>query len=168
MRLHLSTDCITVNIPEYSSDFLHVSQTLSKKFTKSFWINETLINFSTPKEMQKRKEFLTSLYYTCAFSSQTHNVSFLQKLIAMHDKPIKVVKKGTQKITLRHTNTLEKHYTILEASQTENLQSIRKKYLRLAKIYHPDHQDTSSTEKFQQIQEAYEIIKAQKNKKIAA
>ncbi len=86
----------------------------------------------------------------------------------MHDKPIKVVKKGTQKITLRHTNTLEKHYTILEASQTENLQSIRKKYLRLAKIYHPDHQDTSSTEKFQQIQEAYEIIKAQKNKKIAA
>jgi len=168
MRLHLSTDCITVNIPEHSSHFLHVSQTLSKKFTKSFWVNETLINFSTPKEIQKRKEFLTSLYYTCAFSSQTHNVSFLQKLIAMHDKPIKVVKKETQKIILRPMSKLEKYYTILEATHTESLQAIRKKYLRLAKIYHPDHKDTSSTQKFQQIQEAYETIKAQKNRKIAA
>lgn len=168
MRLHLSSDCITVNIPAHSSHFLHVSQTLSQKFTKSFWINETLINLSTPKEKEKRKEFLTSLYYTCAFASQTQNLAFLQKLIAMHDKPIKVVKKGVQKIASHQTTTLEKHYKVLEAVQTESLQTIRKKYLRLAKIYHPDHHNISSTEKFQQIQEAYETIRAQKRKKIAA
>lgn len=168
MRLHLSSDCITVNIPEHSSHFLHVSQTLSQKFTKSFWVNETLINLSTPKEKEKRKAFLTSLYYTCAFASQTQNLAFLQKLIAMHDKPIKVVKKGVKKIISYQTPTLEKYYKILEASQTESLQTIRKKYLRLAKLYHPDHQDSSCTRKFQQVQEAYETIKAQKRKKIAA
>lgn len=168
MRLRLSSDCITVNIPEYSSHFLHVSKTLSEKFTKSFWINETLINLSTPKEQEKRKAFLTSLYYTCAFASQTQNLAFLQKLIAMHDKPIKVVKKGGQKIVSQPTNTLDKYYKILEASQAESLQTIRKKYLRLAKIYHPDHQNTLCTQKFQQIQEAYETIRTQKRKKIAA
>ncbi|ARU49706.1 hypothetical protein Sdiek1_2556 [Sulfurospirillum diekertiae] len=56
MRLHLSSDCITINISEYSPYFLHVNQTLSQKFTKSFWVNDTLINFSTPKEAKKRKE----------------------------------------------------------------------------------------------------------------
>ena len=162
MRLHLSTDCITVNVFERSSHFLHVSQTLSKKFTKSFWVNETLFNFSTPKEMKKRKEFLTSLYYTCAFSSKTHDLSFLQKLIAMHDKPIKVVQKK------KKDNLLETPYRILEASQEESLQSIRRKYLRLAKTYHPDHNSHTDSKKFQQIQEAYETIKAQKSKKIAA
>lgn len=168
MRLHLSSDCITVNISEQSPYFLHVSQTLSQKFTKSFWINETLVNFSTPKEEEKRKKFLISLYYTCASSSHTHNLAFLQKLIAMHDKPIKIVNKGVRKMIVPQPPTLEKYYKILEASQTENLQTIRKKYLCLAKIYHPDHQNNSCIGKFQQIQEAYETIKAQKRKKIAA
>lgn len=168
MRLHLSSDCITINISEYSPYFLHVNQTLSQKFTKSFWVNDTLINFSTPKEAKKRKEFLTSLYYTCARASQTQNLAFLQKLVAMYDKPIKVVKKVVKKMIIHQPYTLDKYYKILEVSQTESLQTIRKKYLCLAKIYHPDHQDTSSVEKFQQIQEAYETIKEQKRKKIAA
>ncbi|ATB70561.1 Chaperone protein DnaJ [Sulfurospirillum diekertiae] len=168
MRLHLSSDCITVNIPESSSHFLHVSKTLSQKFTKSFWVNDTLINFSTPKEEKKRKEFLTSLYYICARTSQTHNLAFLQKLVAMYNKPIKVVKKVVKEMIIHQPYTLDKYYKILEVSQTESLQTIRKKYLHLAKICHPDHQDTSSVEKFQQIQEAYETIKEQKRKKIAA
>lgn len=168
MRLHLSSDCITINMPEHSPHFLHVSQTLSQKFTKSFWVNDTLINLFTPKEKEKRKKFLISLYDTCAHASQTHNVSFLQKLIAMHDKPIKIVTGKVRKMIVLQPLTLEKYYKILEASQTENLQTIRKKYLCLAKIYHPDHQNNSCIGKFQQIQEAYETIKAQKRKKIAA
>lgn len=162
MRLHISADCITVNIPENSSHFLHVSDTLCQNFTKSFWINETLINLPSNKEMQKRKEFLTSLYYTCAFDSQSHNLTFLQKLIALHDKPIKVIQKN------KKINPLEMPYRILEASQEESLQSIRKKYLRLAKAYHPDHNPNADSEKFQQVQHAYETIKAQKRRKIAA
>lgn len=162
MRLHISADCVTVNIPENSPYFLHVSDTLSQNFAKSFWINETLINLPTQKEMLKRKEFLVSLYYTCALSSKTHNLSFLEKLIALHDKPIKVVQKRVKKTSLASP------YRILNASEDESLQSIRKKYLHLAKTYHPDHNANADSEKFHQIQHAYETIKAQKSKKIAA
>ncbi len=173
MRLHITPECITVNVHESSSHFLHVSHTLSKNFSKTFWVNETLINLPSHKEMQKRKEFLISLYYTCAQASQTHNMAFLQKLIALHDKPIKVVQKRSQKPVIANIIPLERYYTLLNAHHEESLQSIRKKYLHLAKAYHPDHHtgaDNSSlyTLKFQQIQEAYEMIKAQKSKKRAA
>lgn len=168
MRLHLSAECITVNLSENSSHFLHVSNMLSKNFSKSFWINETLINLPTKKEMQKRKEFLTTLYYTCAFDSKTHNLAFLQKLIALHDKPIKVTQKGVKSPLVQKNNTTNEHYKLLEAKEGESLQSIRKKYLRLAKTYHPDHNPHAYLEKFQKIQEAYATIKAQKKQKIAA
>lgn len=175
MRLRLSADCITVDLSENSSHFLHVSDTLSKKFSKSFWVNETLINLPTQKEIKKRKEFLTSLYYTCAFASQTQNLAFLQKLIALHDKPIKVIQKEAKFPLLPKCHTTNEHYKILEANEGESLQSIRKKYLRLAKTYHPDHNRQKSetntpsyTEKFQKIQEAYATIKSQKSKKKAA
>lgn len=162
MRLRISADCITVNIAEDSSHFLHVSDILTNEFTKSFWINETLINLSSPKEREKRKEFLTSLYYTCAFASKTQNFDFLQKLIALHDKPIKVVQKRGKE------ESVNSYYRLLEANKEESLQSIRKKYLKLAKAHHPDHNTNASSEKFQKIQEAYETIKAIKNKKVAA
>ena len=170
MRLFLSEHCITVNISEHSSHFLHVSQTLSKNFSKTFWINKTLINLPTPKENNKRKEFLTSLYYTCAFQSQTENLEFLKRLIALHDKPIKVVLNSkTTSAKPYYLSPLAQCYTLLEASLEESLASIRKKYLRLAKRYHPD---SSSTHKnilmFQKIQEAYETIKLKKNGKCAA
>jgi len=173
MRLHITPECITVNIHEHSSHFLHVSDTLAKNFSKTFWINETLINLPSQKEMQKRKEFLISLYYICAQTSQTHNMAFLQKLIALHDKPIKVVQKRTHKPMRANNIPFEHYYTVLDAHHEESLQSIRKKYLRLAKTYHPDHNThtdslSSYTQKFQQIQEAYEAIKTLKSKKRAA
>ena len=171
MRLHITPDCITVNVHESSSHFLHVSDTLSKDFSKTFWINEMLINLPSPKELQKRKEFLTSLYYTCAHSSQTHNLAFLQKLIALHDKPIKVVRKGTKNSMRTIKNPLDRYYKMLNASQEESLQSIRKKYLSLAKAYHPDlnsHNIQSNTDTFHKIQEAYEYVKAEKSRKTAA
>ena len=171
MRLFLSEHCITVNISEHSSHFLHVSQTLSKNFSKSFWVNKTLINLPTPKENAKRKEFLTSLYYTCAFQSQTENLEFLKRLIALHDKPIKVVlnTKTTSSPKPYYLSPLAQCYALLDAKLEESLESVRKKYLRLAKRYHPD---SSSTHKnilmFQKIQEAYETIKLKKNGKRAA
>jgi len=168
MRLHITRDCITVNIHEDSSHFLHVSDKLSKEFSKTFWINETLINLASPKELQKRKEFLTSLYYTCAQSSQTHNLAFLKKLIALHDKPIKVVSKRAKHLTKTVKNPLENYYKMLNANQEESLQSIRKKYLCLAKAYHPDLNTNTPPEKFQKIQEAYERVRAQKSRKTAA
>lgn len=168
MRLHITPDCITVNVHEDSSHFNHVSDRLSKDFSKTFWINEMLINLPNPKESKKRKEFLTSLYYTCAHSSQTHNLAFLQKLIALHDKPIKVVRKSTKTTAKSLKNPLDAYYKMLNAHHEESLQSIRQKYLCLAKAYHPDLNTQASTEKFQKIQEAYEQVRAQKSRKTAA
>lgn len=171
MRLHLSEHCITVDLCEHSSHFLHVSQTLSKHFSKSFWINETLINLPTQKEEDKRKKFLTSLYYTCAFSSQTENPEFLQRLIALHNKPIKVILRNNDISSPKpyYLSPLAKCYALLEASQEESLESIRKKYLCLVKKYHPDSTSTSkSVGMFQKIQEAYETIKHEKHRKYAA
>ena len=170
MRLFLSEHCITVDISEHSSHFLHVSQTLSKKFSKSFWVNKTLINLPTPKENAKRKEFLTSLYYTCAFQSQTENLEFLKRLIALHDKPIKVVlNTKTTPSKPYYLSPLAQCYALLNATLEESLQSIRKKYLRLAKRYHPDSTSAcKNIQMFQKIQEAYETIKHEKNRKYAA
>lgn len=168
MQLHISAECITVKIHECSSHYTQVSDTLSQNFTKTFWVNETLINLASRKEMQKRKEFLTSLYYTCAQASQTHNMAFLQKLITLHDKPIKVVRKGARNVIKAVKNPLETYYKMLNANQEESLQSIRKKYLRLAKAYHPDLNANATPEKFQKIQEAYEHVRAQKSRKTAA
>lgn len=171
MKLHLSEHCITINMSEHSSHFLHVSQTLAKDFSKSFWVNETFINLANKKELKKRKEFLISLYYTCAFASQSENLAFLQRLIALHDKPIKLIQKKSKIPASRplYISPLAKCYSVLNASLGESLQTIRKKYLSLAKQYHPDSSGAcKNILMFQKIQEAYETIKAHKTKKIAA
>ena len=168
MKLHLTQRCITIYISEHSPFLLHVKSVLSKKFSKSFCFKDTLINFATPTELQKRKNFLVFVYYACASHSKTHNLQFLQRLIALHDKPIKVIPQKERTASVDP-------YRTLEVAQTQSLSTIRKRYLYLAKKYHPDHlmsQEATKiedyTEKFQKIQEAYQAIKAQKSKKIAA
>ena len=51
-------------------------------------------------------------------------------------------------------------YEILEIPETANLDEIKKSYRRLSMIYHPDKNKNNpdSTEKFQQISEAYETL----------
>lgn len=168
MKLHLTQRCITIYVSEHSPFFLHVKSVLSKKFSKSFWLNDILINFPTHQELEQRKQFLVSVYYTCAVHSKTHNQQFLQKLIALHDKPIKVIPQKERKASVDP-------YRTLEVAQTQSLSTIRKRYLYLAKKYHPDHitpQEATKIEdytaRFQKIQEAYQTIKAEKSKKIAA
>ena len=176
MKLHLRADCITIHIAENSSHYLHVSHVLSHVLGKSFWVNETLINFGTPHNSEQRQAFLASLYYTCAFKSKTHNASFLEKLLLASQKPIRLVKKRLQQhfhdASLMHYSN---PYHLLNADETESLASIRKKYLALAKMFHPDKITSDdeavikgSTERFHQIHEAYEKIKAAKTKKFAA
>lgn len=177
MKLHLTQRCITIYISEHSPFLLHVKSVLSKKFSKSFCFKDTLINFATPTELQKRKNFLVFVYYACASHSKTHNLQFLQRLIALHDKPIKVVpkKSRTSEVRPHPSSKSEDPYKTLEVTQTQSLSTIRQRYLYLAKKYHPDHivpDDTITlkdcTERFQKIQEAYQAIKIQKSKKIAA
>ena len=175
MKLHLTPDCITIYVAENSSHYTHVKHVLTHLVGRSFWVNEMLINFNLPEYTQTRKAFLKSLYHTCAFTSKTHNVAFLQKLLLASQKPNKLVKKKLKQ-PIQHIPTIGSNpYRLLNAHETESLESIRQKYLTLAKTFHPDSivskDETTlknSTTKFQQIQEAYAIIKAEKQKNYAA
>lgn len=175
MQLHLRADSITIRIEANSSHYLHVSHVLTHILGRSFWVNETLINFGTPNSSKKREAFLTSLYYRCASLSKTHNASFLEKLLLASQKPIRLVKKRLKHSFCEASSRDLTPYHLLEAHETESMASIRRKYLALAKKFHPDTLDQedhslvqASTAKFQQIREAYAYIKAEKMKKIAA
>lgn len=49
-------------------------------------------------------------------------------------------------------------YQILEIKPTSSKTDIKKAYLKLAKIYHPDKNNNLNTEKFQKIKAAYDIL----------
>lgn len=51
------------------------------------------------------------------------------------------------------------HYDILELKSNCSQREIRKNYIRLAKIYHPDIYKGSDKDRFKKLQEAYEILK---------
>jgi len=176
MQLRLTADCICIHISEASSHYLHVKHVLNSTLGRSYWVNETLINFAIRNEnLHQRRSFLISLYQLCTIASKTHNASFLQKLLLASEKPIKLV---TKKVLYHSKQTYHKPYNpyyLLNAHEQESLESIRRKYLRLAKTYHPDTIECKNetklkdfTVKFQQIQEAYATIKAEKSKQFAA
>jgi len=49
-------------------------------------------------------------------------------------------------------------YAVLGVSPADSTEKIRQVYRRLAKIYHPDNQDTGNAEMFRRITEAYKRI----------
>lgn len=175
MKLHLSSEFISIHIEENSPYYAHIKHTLTQLIGRSFWIQETLINFNHDQQHEKRRAFLHSLYNICAVMSQTHNASFLQKLILKAEKPIRLIKKRSQTYSSNTIHSKENHYTLLGAHEHESLAIIRKKYLRLAKQFHPDQhishsEDTARNhaKKFQQIHEAYQLIKTEKKRKLHA
>ena len=52
------------------------------------------------------------------------------------------------------------HYEVLEVSKTATAKEIKKAYYRLAKKYHPDHNqnDSAAAEKFKAVGEAYRVL----------
>jgi DnaJ-domain-containing protein 1 len=176
MQLQLTPYCIHIHLSPTSIHALHVKKALTQTFERSFWIDNVLINFALEHELNRRKAFLASLYHVCAKMSHSQNHAFFQKLMLESHKPIRLLIKHSKRHTVDTTyNTLDDPYRLLDAHKKESLESIRKKYLRLVKIYHPDRvvsQDTTKrqdcTAKFQQIQEAYQAIKIEKMKRSAA
>lgn len=54
---------------------------------------------------------------------------------------------------------LKEAYRILEANETESLETIKKKYHKLIKVYHPDeNRNINTTEKVQELNIAYDTI----------
>ena len=165
MQLQLTPSCIYIHISQHSKHYPYVLEMLhQKRIGKSYWVNQTLINFSLHNTHSHRKAFLTTLYYFCSKMSHKSDVSFLNRLISRFESPIKLMIKPT------HIYQEKNPYEILHAHHNESFASIRKKYLRLAKQYHPDSTRDSNdcTAKFQEIQEAYETIKATKKEQNVA
>lgn len=61
---------------------------------------------------------------------------------------------------------LEEYFSILGCSNSDSFKRVRAEYLKLVKLYHPDHNTSKNAltivhyrEKFEQIQIAYEIVK---------
>ena len=55
---------------------------------------------------------------------------------------------------------MENHYEVLEVAQNATKKDIKKSYYRLAKKYHPDHNqnDPTAAEKFKAVGEAYRVL----------
>lgn len=52
------------------------------------------------------------------------------------------------------------HYDTLEVNHTASKEDIKKSYLRLAKLWHPDVNSTAEAgKKFQRISQAYDVLK---------
>ncbi|KAK9681364.1 DnaJ domain [Popillia japonica] len=60
---------------------------------------------------------------------------------------------------------LETHYTILGCQQNATFEEIKRNYQRLIKYNHPDKGEQESSDKFIQINEAWQILKDDKLRK---
>lgn len=105
MQLSILKNCIILHISEHANHFQEITQSLLS-FSKSFWINNTLINLSTHKELWERKKFLLHLYKLALASNPLSYLS-LQELINSYEKPIKIVIKDTS-APIKITNVLFK------------------------------------------------------------
>ena len=141
MRIRLKKNHIQIEIKDNSKYLNRVSKALLDA-----------------KCREKKEQLLKSIYYICAQNVNYHNPQFFSKLIkSSHKNIVLCVKKD---------ESLRQHYIVLKSEEKDSLHTIRKRYLKLAKNYHPDRVSYTNTKlideyttKFQQIQEAYEVLK---------
>jgi DnaJ-domain-containing protein 1 len=143
LRIRLKKSYIQIEVKD-SSKYLHS-------------ISKALLNV---KCRDKKEQLLKNIYYLCAKNANYHNPQFFLKLI-----------KSSYKNIVLHVNkddSLKQYYTLLKSNEKDSLHVIRKRYLKLAKTYHPDrvvHKNSTLvdeyTRKFQHIQQAYEALKFQ-------
>jgi DnaJ-class molecular chaperone len=53
---------------------------------------------------------------------------------------------------------VKNYYVVLGIGRSESADDVRRAFLELAKRYHPDHAGPDSTPRFQEIQEAYDVL----------
>lgn len=135
----------------------------------------------TKNEYQKRlkvMEYLLNLAFIDGEFSQTEFMITEDISNAMEIKKAdfeRLISQFEQFYTSRQTQkklTLQKSYEILGASEADDFDTIKKKYRALVKEYHPDilmgqGKEQSiideATTKLQEINEAYELVKKEKN-----
>jgi len=148
LKIRLKHNSVVIEIPENSKYFNLISSNMP----------------SNKAQKEKREEFLKAIYYMCVHNVQYQNPKFLKNLMKSSFKNIELLVKG--RIYVEKKCVHEKQHAILNSSKYDSLHVIRKKYLKLAKIYHPDKVANLDvgllkvyTHKFQQIQAAYEVLK---------
>ena len=148
MRIRLKNDYIVIEIDSNSYYLSLISSNLE----------------SVNNNRLKKEDFLKTVYYLCAKKAKKQNVQFLNKLLNSSAKKIIIEIKKSLHVGVKEN--LKNHYSLLNSSEKDSLPIIRKRYLELAKTYHPDrvvHKDKNLVEeytvKFQKIQQAYEILK---------
>lgn len=141
MRIRLKKSSIVIELLE-SSSYLDS-------------VTSALLN---AKCIDKKEKLLKEIYYICARNVDYHNPQFFKKLIKSSHKNIE--------LHVDKKDPLKQHYELLKSDKKDPLHVIRKRYLKLAKTYHPDrvsYCDSSLVEeythRFQKIQRAYEVLK---------
>lgn len=148
LRIRLNNDYIVIEIESNSYYLSLISSNLE----------------SVNNNQLKKEDFLKTVYYLCAKKARKQNLEFLKRLLDSSTKEIKIdIKKS---LHVESKDTLKNHYSLLNSSEKDSLHIIRQRYLKLAKIYHPDrvaHKNKNLvkeyTTKFQKIQRAYETLK---------
>jgi len=139
---------------------LKKSSVIIEIFENSNYLNSVTSALLNAKCRDKKEELLKNIYYICAKNVNYHNPKFFKKLIKSSHKQIE--------LHVDKNDPLKKHYELLKSDEKDPLHVIRKRYLKLAKTYHPDRVSYSNrslveeyTHRFQKIQRAYEILKLQ-------
>lgn len=161
MRIRVKKNTIVIEISEHSKYFNFVSSNLQNSY-HSYWDGDTLVVPGKKNETNKKEFFLKTLYYMCVQHVQYQNPTFLKNLILSSHKQIELM--VTDRAYEKQKCPYQKYYNLLNSNVKDPLHVIRKKYLNLAKIYHPDKVVNKNnlkeyTFKFQQIQEAYQALK---------
>lgn len=136
-------------------------------YKNSKYLNFISSNLPIINNNRKEKEkFLKNIYLICTKNAQYQNNVFFKNLIKSSKKHVELI--IIDDLIEDEKESLKQSYFLLNSSQNDSLDKIRKKYIKLAKIYHPDRVATKDmytinqhTIKFQQIQKAYENIKYQ-------
>lgn len=117
-----------------------------------------------PKEESARVKVLDYLF---EIALADNPLDARQEAIITYASKVFEVKTGIDTIRAKFIPEVSKHYLILECSEQDSLDTIRKNYRRLIKEHHPDrliHQNASkefiilANQKIKEIHQAYEFI----------
>ena len=166
MKIKLKDACVVIEVFEDSRYIDFVSNNL-KKLYDYVWHNDKLIVPYDKNQKFKRELVLRNIYYLCVNIVQYENPKFLENLMKSSFKQIELIIKP-RNINYKKED-FRKYYILLNSNKSDSLTAIKKKYLKLVKIYHPDRVAMRDeklikqyTYKFQQIQEAYDFVRYKK------
>ena len=132
------------------------------EYTKRLKVMEYLLNLAFIDQEFSKTEFMITEDIASALEIKRHD---FERLIGAFEQ-FYANKASTKQMGIQNA------YAILGASESDDMETIKKKYRALVKEYHPDilmgqGKDQSiieaATAKLQEINEAYELIKKEKN-----